>query len=85
MLAVFGLACMSIWWRRERARTALALGALGLRAFALAHALGLLIGAWPAVLVAAAGMAAASWRLSDARARPPRAAEPAGIPQGPDL
>jgi len=46
---------------------------VGLLAFALSHVLGLLIGAWPAVLLAAAATAAACWRLSDvhrSRARP---------------
>jgi hypothetical protein len=43
------------------------LGAVGLLAFALSHLLGLLIGSWPAVLAAAAIVAGASWRLSDAR------------------
>lgn len=67
VLALFGLGCILIWWRRDGSRIALALGAIGLAAFALSHALGLLIGAWPAVLVASGGLAAASWRLSDAR------------------
>lgn len=67
VLAGFGLACISIWQRRDGTRTAAALGAVGLLAFALSHLLGLLIGSWPAVLAAAAIVAAASWRLSDAR------------------
>ena len=67
VLAGFGLACISIWQRRDGTRTAAALGAVGLLAFALSHLLGLLIGSWPAVLAAAAIVAGASWRLSDAR------------------
>ena len=67
VLACFGLACISIWQRRDGTRTAAVLAAIGLLAFALAHLLGSLIGPWPAVLAAAAIVAGASWRLSDAR------------------
>lgn len=67
VLAAFGLSCIAIWLGRDGRRTALVLTAAGMLAFALSHALGLLIGAWPAVLLSAVGMAAACWRLSDAR------------------
>lgn len=67
VLAVFGLTCIAIWLGRDGPRITLVLTAVGLLAFALSHALGLLIGAWPAVLLTAAGAAAACWRLSDAR------------------
>lgn len=67
VLAAFGLACISIWLRRDGTRTATILAAVGVLAFALSHLLGLLIGGWPAVLAAAATVAAATWRLSDAR------------------
>ena len=67
MLALCGLACIAIWLGRDGARTAALLGAAGLLAFALSHVLGLLIGAWPAVLLAAAATAALCWRVSDAR------------------
>ena len=67
VLGCFGLACVSIWRRRDGTRTAAVLAAIGLLAFALAHLLGLLIGSWPAVLAAAAIVAGASWRLSDTR------------------
>jgi hypothetical protein len=40
----------------------------GLLAFALSHVLGLIIGAWPSVLLTAAGTAALYWRASDSRA-----------------
>ncbi|HWF35235.1 MAG TPA: hypothetical protein VG295_07675, partial [Solirubrobacteraceae bacterium] len=55
-----------IWLRRDGRGTALRLAAVGFSAFVLSHVLGLLIGPWPAVLVAAAATAAAAWRLSDA-------------------
>jgi hypothetical protein len=67
VLAGFGLACISIWRRRDGARIATILAAVGVLAFALSHLLGLLIGAWPAVFAAAATVAGATWRLSDAR------------------
>jgi hypothetical protein len=66
VLACFGLSCIAIWLGRDGRRTTATLTGLGLLAFALSHVLGLLIGAWPAVLVAAAATAAACWRLSDA-------------------
>lgn len=67
MLAACGLVCMATWLVRDGVRTAATLTGVGLLAFALSHLLGLLIGAWPAVLVAAAGTAIACWRYSDAR------------------
>jgi hypothetical protein len=73
VLAGFGLACIAIWLDRDGRRTALRLTGVGLGAFVLSHVLGLLIGAWPAVLVCAAGTAYACDRLSDARLRVARA------------
>ena len=67
VLAAFGLWCIAIWLRRDGRRTAAQLTAAGLLAFVLSHVLGLVIGAWPAVLVAAAATAAITWRLSDGR------------------
>ena len=67
VLTGFGLACIAIWLRRDGRRTAAALGVAGLAAFAFSHVLGLVIGAWPAVLVTAAGIGAVCWALSDAR------------------
>jgi hypothetical protein len=67
VLAASGLVCISIWLERDGRRTAGKLTAIGLGAFALSHVLALAIGAWPAVLVAAAGTAAACQRLSDSR------------------
>jgi len=67
VLACCGLWCIAIWLRRDGRRTAVRLTLVGLVAFALSHVLGLLIGAWPAVFLAAAATAAACWRLSDVR------------------
>jgi hypothetical protein len=44
------------------------LAGVGLGALVLSHILALAIGAWPAVLVVAAAMAAAAWTRADARA-----------------
>jgi hypothetical protein len=66
VLAAFGLTCIAIWLGRDGARTAGLLTGVGLVAFALSHVLGLLIGAWPAVLLVAAATAAVCWRVSDA-------------------
>jgi hypothetical protein len=71
VLSIFGIWCLVAWDRRDGRRTAVRLGACGFGAFVASHLLGLVIGAWPAVLTAAAFTAAMSWRLSDAR-RPPR-------------
>jgi hypothetical protein len=67
VLALCGLACIAIWLGRDGARTAALLAGAGLAAFALSHLVGLVIGAWPAVLLAAAATAALCWRVSDAR------------------
>ncbi len=67
VLAACGLACIVIWVRRDGRRTALMLTLAGLGAFALSHVLGLVIGAWPAVLLAAAATSLLYWRVSDSR------------------
>lgn len=67
VLACLGIACIAIWIRRDGRRTAAMLTAVGLIAFALSHLLGILIGAWPAVLVSAAATAYVCWSVSDAR------------------
>ncbi len=72
VLAAFGLTCLGIWLHRDGWRVALRLTVAGLVAFALSHVLGLVIGAWPAVLVVAAGTAGLCWRLSDSRRRATR-------------
>jgi hypothetical protein len=71
VLAGFGLSCIAVWLRRDDRRTAVRLTAAGLFAFALSHVLGLVIGAWPSVLVVSAATAWACWRYSDSlRASP---------------
>jgi hypothetical protein len=67
VLACVGIACIAIWIRRDGRTTAAVLAAVGLVAFALSHVLGMLIGAWPAVLVSAAVTASICWSVSDAR------------------
>ncbi len=67
VLAAFGMFCVMIWLERDGRRTAGRLTAIGLGAFVLSHLLALAIGAWPAVVVAAAGIAVACERLSDSR------------------
>jgi len=67
VLLICGGACIAIWLRRDGRRTAVMLTIAGLLAFALSHLLGLIIGAWPAVLLTAAGTAALYWRASDRR------------------
>jgi hypothetical protein len=66
VLACMGIACIAIWIRRDGRRTAATLACVGLIAFALSHVLGMLIGAWPAVLVTAAVTASICWSVSDA-------------------
>jgi hypothetical protein len=69
VLAICGLACIAIWLRRDGRDTAIMLTIAGLVAFALSHVLGLVIGAWPAVLSTAAVTAAVCWWVSDSRVR----------------
>ncbi len=78
VLLLVGLWCIRVWLRRDGRRTALLLGGVGLAAFAASHLLALAIGAWPAVLVAAAVVAAVCWRVSDAPAQLGRPAVPSG-------
>ncbi len=68
VLLAFGAVCIWVWLRRDGGPVAAKLTGLGLVAFASSHLLGALIGAWPAVLVVAAAMAVACWRISDAPA-----------------
>jgi hypothetical protein len=65
VLAVCGLTCIAVWLRRDGRRTAALLTLAGLFAFAASHGLGLLIGAWPSVVLVAAATAALCWRVSD--------------------
>jgi len=68
VLALGGLWCIRQWSIRHDRRTAVTLGCVGLTAFALSHLIALAIGAWPAVLLAAAFVAAVVWQQADARA-----------------
>jgi hypothetical protein len=68
-MAACGLPCIAAWLQRDGRRTAVELTAIGLFAFAISHALGLVIGAWPSVLVVSAATAAVYWRASDSRRR----------------
>jgi hypothetical protein len=68
VLAGFGLGCVAIWWRRDGRKTAVLLTLAGILAFALSHVLAPILGAWPAVLLMAAGIAGVCWQVSDARA-----------------
>jgi tetrahydromethanopterin S-methyltransferase subunit C len=70
VMAGFGIVCIRVWLMRDGRRTAAILTATGLLAFGLSHVGAEVVGAWPAVLLAAAATAGACWRLSDARARP---------------
>ena len=74
VMAVLGIGCIAVWLRRDGRPTAIRLTVTGLLAFAISHVLGLVIGAWPSVIVVSAVTAAFCWRLSDSR----RAAVPLG-------
>jgi hypothetical protein len=67
VLLIAGLVAGMLWLRRAGLRIAAALGLLYLALFVASHLLARLIGAWPAVLLVAAIMAGASWRLVDRR------------------
>jgi hypothetical protein len=70
VLAAGGLWCLWAWNRRRGARAAAELGCVGFGAFVLSHVLGLAIGAWPAVLVAAGITGAWAWMGCDRHADP---------------
>jgi hypothetical protein len=67
VLLAGGLWCVREWTRRNDTRTAVVLACVGLAAFVVSHVLALAIGAWPAVLLAAAAMALVAWLRADAR------------------
>ncbi len=67
VLALGGLWCVQAWRRRHGAQTAAILACVGLGAFVASHLLALAIGAWPAVLLVSAVVAAAAWTQADAR------------------
>jgi hypothetical protein len=74
VLLGFGVACVAISHTRDDVRTTAKLAGIGFGAFVVSHGLGLLIGAWPSVLVCAAGTALGCERMSDAPWRARRAA-----------
>ena len=67
VLAAFGASCIYFWLRRDGVATATRLTIVGVVAFALSHLLGLVIGAWPSVLLVSAVTAWLCWRWSDSR------------------
>ena len=67
VLAAGGLWCIRVWRRRHGTRTAVILGCVGFGAFVISHLLGLVIGAWPSVLLVSAVVAAVVWTQADAR------------------
>jgi hypothetical protein len=67
VLLAGGVWCIREWRRRHGAATAVILADVGLSAFVASHVLALAIGAWPAVLLVSAAMAAVAWTQADAR------------------
>jgi hypothetical protein len=67
VLVALGLVCVAISASRDSRRTTALLVGVALIAFVLSHLLGLLLGAWAGVLLAALATAGACWRLSDVR------------------
>jgi hypothetical protein len=67
VLLAGGVWCIREWRRRHGAATAAILAGAGLSAFVASHVLALAIGAWPAVLLVSAAMAAVAWTQADAR------------------
>jgi hypothetical protein len=67
VLTIGGLWCIQAWAHRHGRRTAVILGCVGFGAFVVSHLLGLVIGAWPSVLLVSAVVAVVAWRQADAR------------------
>jgi hypothetical protein len=67
VMAAFGLTCIYFWVKRDGTNIAVRLTLVGLAAFVLSHVLGLLIGAWPSVLLVSVVTAWACWRWSDSK------------------
>jgi hypothetical protein len=67
VMAAGGLWCVRAWERRHGRRTAVELTGAGLGAFVISHGLGLVIGAWPSVLLVSAATAAITWTRADSR------------------
>jgi hypothetical protein len=67
VLLAGGAWCAREWRRRCGPGTAAELVGTGVCAFVASHLLAMAIGAWPSVLLVAAGMGAAAWVRADAR------------------
>ena len=67
VMAAFGLTCIYFWVKRDGTTVAVRLTLVGLAAFVFSHVLGLVIGAWPSVLLVSALTAWACWRWSDSK------------------
>jgi hypothetical protein len=67
VLVLCGALCIAIWLRRDGRHATIVLTVAGLAAFALSHVVALAIGAWPAVVLAAAVTFAVCRRVSDQR------------------
>jgi len=65
VLALGGLTCLYLWQARLGWHVAGLLGSVGICALVLSHLLALLLGAWPAVLLASASTATVVWRGAD--------------------
>ncbi len=68
VLLLGGLWCASRWQRRHGPRTAGVLLGVAAAAFLASHLLGLVVGPWPAVLIAAVAVGAVAWVRADTRA-----------------
>lgn len=73
ILLLGGIPCIWAWTLRRGPKTAMALTGAGLAALVASHLLALAIGAWPAVLLSALAMGAATWAYADAPAAVGRA------------
>lgn len=73
VLLAGGAWCAREWQRRCGSRTAAELVGIGVGAFVASHLLALAIGAWPSVLLVAAGMGTVTWVRADGRAIRPDA------------
>ncbi len=68
VLLLGGLWCARAWLRRHGPRTAGGLLGVAGAVFVASHLLGLVLGPWPAVLIAATTVGVAAWVRADARA-----------------
>jgi hypothetical protein len=73
VLLACGAAVVLIARARRGRPAAVRVAAAGLAAFVLSHVLGLLTGAWPAVLLTAAALGTYVWVVVDGRGAPGRA------------